>query len=269
MPCPLVGLQQLLGRLAAQSDIGGSRNRECFRRLIHKRCVCDATNRSSGIIGGFAAGFGVHAAENAEPLWQIPKADHSATEFALAQNGDTHFLQRFGSPDRAFYVGLSDPASDWPCVLPGPLGAGAGSGHGGCLDLVNTLPNGCMLETVPIGGACALVGDRVRDSARQEVLPASGIAWRVPNAVICLWRGVTCHRFSWPRRYGWQRSGADSVRIGLRRRRSPVRCVRRPGWSRRRSKPEVWMSLWRRSRPATPPGLASSWATPRCSATRW
>ncbi len=59
----------------------------------------------------------------AEPLWQIGKADQSAAEFALAQNGYPQFLQQFGSPDHAFYVGLSDPARDWPCVLPGPLDA--------------------------------------------------------------------------------------------------------------------------------------------------
>jgi hypothetical protein len=40
----------------------------------------------------------------AQPLWQIGKADHSAAEFALAKNGYTSFLQQFGSPDHAFYI---------------------------------------------------------------------------------------------------------------------------------------------------------------------
>jgi len=55
-----------------------------------------------------------------QPLWQIGKVDHSAAEFSLAQNKYSQFLQKFGKPESTFYIGLSDAASDWPCVLPGP-----------------------------------------------------------------------------------------------------------------------------------------------------
>ena len=93
----------------------------------------------------------------AQPLWQIGKADQSAAEFALAQNGYAQFLLRFGSPDRVFYVGLSEPGNDWPCVLPGPLDAWAGSGQGGRWDQMNTLPIGFVLDAAPTQGPCALV----------------------------------------------------------------------------------------------------------------
>ena len=122
---------------------------------------------SSFIFTAVLAGFLGGAAVQAEPLWQIGKADHSAAEFALAQNDYTQFLQRFGSPDHAFYVGLSDPARDWPCVLPGPLDEWAGSGQGGRWDQMNTLPIGFVLEACPSEGTCTLVVDICDASAQQ------------------------------------------------------------------------------------------------------
>lgn len=95
----------------------------------------------------------------AQPLWQIGKTDHSAAEFALAKNGYTSFLQQFGSPDHAFYIGLSDVTSEWPCVLPGPLDPWAGGNPDGSWDQMNALPVGFMLETVPVQGKCILVVD--------------------------------------------------------------------------------------------------------------
>ena len=95
----------------------------------------------------------------AQPLWQIGKADQSAAEFALSKNGYTSFLQKFGSPDHAFYIGLSDVNNDWPCVLPGQLDPWAGGNPDGSWDQMNTLPIGFMLETVPAQGQCALVVD--------------------------------------------------------------------------------------------------------------
>ena len=92
----------------------------------------------------------------AQPLWQIGKADHSAAEFALAKNGYTSFLQKFGSPDHAFYIGLSDDTKDWPSVLPGPLDSWAGGNPDGSWDQMNTLPVGFVLESVPKLGLCTL-----------------------------------------------------------------------------------------------------------------
>jgi predicted alpha-1,2-mannosidase len=91
---------------------------------------------------------------HAQPLWQIGKTDHGATEFALAQNGYTEFLRRFGSPDHVFYVGLSEVANDWPCVLPGPLDPWAGGAQNGSWDQMNTLPIGFVLEATPASGTC-------------------------------------------------------------------------------------------------------------------
>lgn len=97
------------------------------------------------------------AAELHQPLWQIGRADASAAEFALSPTNYTAFLQQFGSPDHAFYVGVSQPDSDWPYVLPGPLdGWGGSSGHGRW-DQMNTLPIGFVLAQAATAGDCALV----------------------------------------------------------------------------------------------------------------
>src|ERR1017187_2496673 len=78
-----------------------------------------------------AANLTGRAAESPNPLWQIGLANHSGAEFALAPTNFGSFLQWFGGPDRAFYIGLSKPESDWPYLLPGPLdGWGGSSGNG-------------------------------------------------------------------------------------------------------------------------------------------
>ncbi len=97
------------------------------------------------------------AVESPRPLWEIGSVNQSAAEFALAQGEYARFLQRFGSPDQPYLIGLSQPDRDWPCVLPGPLDAWAGSGQGGRWDQMNTLPIGFVLDTVPTNGTCALV----------------------------------------------------------------------------------------------------------------
>ena len=50
MPCPLVGLQQLLRRLASQSDIGGSRNRERLRGRIAQKDFDSGTETEVGFV---------------------------------------------------------------------------------------------------------------------------------------------------------------------------------------------------------------------------
>ena len=105
-----------------------------------------------------AASLAGRAAETLNPLWQIGEPDHSGAEFALAPTNYGSFLQWFGSPDHAYYVGLS-PASDWPYVLPGPLDGWGGSSGNGRWDQMNTLPIGFTLEQVPATGQCALIVD--------------------------------------------------------------------------------------------------------------
>ena len=51
-----------------------------------------------------AANVAGRAAESLNPLWQIGQADHSGAEFALAPTNYSSFLERFGSPDRAYYI---------------------------------------------------------------------------------------------------------------------------------------------------------------------
>jgi predicted alpha-1,2-mannosidase len=106
-----------------------------------------------------AAGLPGRAADSRVTLWQIGQTDQRAAEFALAPSNHAAFLQQFGSPDRVYYLGLSQPARDWPYVLPGPLDGWGGSSGGGRWDQMNTLPIGFTLEQVPAAGRCALVID--------------------------------------------------------------------------------------------------------------
>jgi predicted alpha-1,2-mannosidase len=91
------------------------------------------------------------AAEN-QMLWQIGTVNANDSEFALAHGDYTNFVENFGSPDHAFYVGLSNPQTDWPCVLPGTVNRWAGSYDG--WDQMNTLPIGFVLDHVSSDGNC-------------------------------------------------------------------------------------------------------------------
>ncbi len=54
-------------------------------------------------------------------IWQIGKANNSASEFLLAPNEYKRFLEKdFGWEDRYFLVGHSTEKSGWPYVIPGP-----------------------------------------------------------------------------------------------------------------------------------------------------
>ncbi len=64
--------------------------------------------------------FGTIAA-HAGVLWQIGKADHNNSEFALALKGYNQFRE-----DGFFVVGRSDSKRDWPYVHPGPHDGWAG-----------------------------------------------------------------------------------------------------------------------------------------------
>ena len=90
-------------------------------------------------------------------LWQIGQTDKNVAEFALAPGDYARFLQDFGSADRAYYIGLSKPGSDWPYVLPGPLDGWGGSSGNGRWDQMNTLPVGFVLAQAATAGQCALI----------------------------------------------------------------------------------------------------------------
>ena len=92
-------------------------------------------------------------------LWQIGRADNSPAEFALAPTNYTGFMQWFGSPDHAYYVGLSRPQADWPYVLPGQhrmpgLAASYNARTHNAWNQMNTLPIGFVLKQVPTNGQC-------------------------------------------------------------------------------------------------------------------
>ena len=53
-------------------------------------------------------------------VWQIGIDDNSASEFALAPDGYQQYIARdFGWEDKYFLIGTSDPAQDWPYIIPG------------------------------------------------------------------------------------------------------------------------------------------------------
>ena len=101
-------------------------------------------SKAGGLGIALAFSLGSQAAENTQTLWQIGQADNSIAEFALAPGDYARFLQQFGSPDHAYYIGVSKVESDWPYVLPGPLDNWGGSSNGRW-DQMNTLPIGFVL----------------------------------------------------------------------------------------------------------------------------
>lgn len=61
-------------------------------------------------------------------IWSVGQADSSAEEFALAPNRFREFLANdFGYEDKFFLVGHSNPATDFPYVLPGPADTWGGT----------------------------------------------------------------------------------------------------------------------------------------------
>ena len=71
------------------------------------------------IVLGIALTLPCYSAEKV--LWKIGEADQSTSGFAMAPSEYKRFLEfDFGWEDRYFLVGVSDPAKDWPYVLPGP-----------------------------------------------------------------------------------------------------------------------------------------------------
>ncbi|WP_418991096.1 GH92 family glycosyl hydrolase [Alistipes sp.] len=79
----------------------------------------------------FALCLSLHVAaadDSPREVWSIGHADGSAREFALAPDGFRDFLARdFGYEDKFFLVGYSDPATDFPYVLPGPTDTWGGT----------------------------------------------------------------------------------------------------------------------------------------------
>ncbi len=98
-----------------------------------------------------------------KPLWEIGRADHSDAEFALAPGSYARFMENFGRPEHAFYVGLSNPQYDWPYILPGIVDVWSGSRTNARnhlqWDQMNTLPIGFVLDHVGVDGHCVFIID--------------------------------------------------------------------------------------------------------------
>jgi predicted alpha-1,2-mannosidase len=61
-------------------------------------------------------------------IWNVGKADNSASEFALAPNGFKKFVANdFGYEDKFFLIGHSKEKKDFPYVIPGPVDTWGGT----------------------------------------------------------------------------------------------------------------------------------------------
>ena len=66
--------------------------------------------------------------QNQVAIWSIGKADHSASEFALAPGGFRNFVGHdFGYEDKYFLIGYSKEKIDFPYVIPGPADTWGGT----------------------------------------------------------------------------------------------------------------------------------------------
>jgi len=92
-------------------------------------------------------------------LWKIGEADRSTEGLALAPDEYRRFLEfDFGWEDRYYLVGHSDPARDWPYVLPGPADTWGGTwGTSGIRSHVLTVLFG--IDTLAGDSDCHLVVD--------------------------------------------------------------------------------------------------------------
>jgi predicted alpha-1,2-mannosidase len=98
----------------------------------------------------------INGQEN-KTLWSIGKADHSASEFALAPNGFKNFVGHdFGYEDKFFLIGYSKEKDDFPYVIPGPVDTWGGTWYtsGWRTNQVNILFG---MKNLPVKGNFKLV----------------------------------------------------------------------------------------------------------------
>lgn len=89
-------------------------------------------------------------------LWTIGQPDGSHAEFALDENTYSSYVELgFNQPDHYFVVGLSDPAKDWPYILPGSLDSFVGRSFWAGYALVQ-LPVYFTLDELSSNGTCQL-----------------------------------------------------------------------------------------------------------------
>jgi alpha-mannosidase len=121
--------------------------------MIIRNCKSGVANTKSfatialGLCLEIAVVGNAFAAESANLLWQIGKADGGNAEFALAPGGYAQFKS-----DAFFVVGSSDAKKDWPYVQPGPVDGWAGS-------RMHTFVVLFALKALPVAGDCQLQFD--------------------------------------------------------------------------------------------------------------
>jgi predicted alpha-1,2-mannosidase len=99
-------------------------------------------------------------------IWNVGKADNSASEFALAPNGFKKFVANdFGYEDKFFLIGHSKEKKDFPYVIPGPVDTWGGTWPtaGWRTNEVNILFG---IQTLPAKGDYKLV-IKLRDYAKK------------------------------------------------------------------------------------------------------
>ena len=115
--------------------------------------------------------------------WQIGTKDGTGNEFALAPRWHREFVERgFGGEDKFFLVGWSNPETDFPYVLPGPLDKWARYGSspqlGVLFDVKETGSEVGWTLVVDFSDANyikpPLVEIAVNGNAREERLPRGG-----------------------------------------------------------------------------------------------
>lgn len=114
-------------------------------------------------------------------IWQIGENDHSASEFALSDNGYANYIANdFGWEDKYFLVGHSDEKTDWPYIIPGTSDTWGGTwGTSGWRSSTLNILFG--IDELPTNGAWKLTVDildyNVEDRPLFKVL-VNGRAWK-------------------------------------------------------------------------------------------
>ena len=106
-------------------------------------------------------------------IWQIGKADNSASELALGPSSYKEFLAKdFGYEDRYFLIGSSKDDKDFPYVLPGPNDVWGGTWRtsGWRTHSTNILFG---LDRITEHGECRLIIDLLDADPRRSLVKVS------------------------------------------------------------------------------------------------
>ena len=155
-----------------------------------------------------------------EIIWQIGVEDGSSAEFALSPDNYEDFLGHdFGWEDRFYIVGMSNPADDWPYVLPGAADGWAGTSYlaGKRTHVLNIL---FAMESAPVKGDWMFVVNIL--NAQQQTPPlfkvtVNGKSWKylIPpgDGNIKEDPFVVLHKIEIPLEAGLIRKGGNEINL--------------------------------------------------------